>query len=243
MLSIIIIAYNEEEHLPLLLESLAEQTIQNFEVIVVDSNSIDKTATIAHNYSSRFTEFTYNKLSAPLGPGYARNCGAELCKYERILFLDADTILPSRFIEQVIHDISKKTIDVATCRIRISEGDILSNAAALFLNFFMIALYPFYSSGYGACLLSSKQVHQTIGGFREDLGICEDCDYIKRARRDFNFKFHILNPIFFTSNRRSKTENGFSMMIKYIKVHVYRMITKKEILQGNITYTYGNFNV
>ena len=243
MLSIIIIAYNEEVHLPLLLKSLAQQTVQNFELIIVDSNSIDKTADIAHTFSLQFKEFSYIKLHAPLGPGYARNCGAEKCKYNHILFLDADTILPTHFIERVIHDISKKATDVATCRIRISEGDIVSNSAALFLNFFMIALYPFYSSGYGACLLSSKQVHETIGGFREDLGICEDCDYIKRARRDFNFKFHILNPFFYTSNRRSKTENGFIMMIKYIKVHLYRMITKKEILQGNITYTYGNFNI
>ena len=43
MISIIIPAFNEEKYLPKLLITLSKQTFTNFEVIVVDGNSEDKT--------------------------------------------------------------------------------------------------------------------------------------------------------------------------------------------------------
>ena len=62
MISIIIIAYNEEKFISGILNALINQTVKNFEVIVVDSNSIDKTEQVARGFSSYFKEFTYIQL-------------------------------------------------------------------------------------------------------------------------------------------------------------------------------------
>lgn len=241
MISIIIIAYNEEKFIAGILNALINQTVKNFEVIVVDSNSIDKTEQVAGSFSSYFKEFTYIKLDAAQGPAYSRNRGAEIAKYNRLLFFDTDTSVKNNFIQKINSEIEKRKLDVATCPVRILEGGITSDFGAFFLNSFMILLKPVYSSGYGACFITTQKVHKQIGGFDEKIGLCEDCNYIKKARRKHHFKFGILSSCFYTSDRRAKAEGGLRFMFEYIKIHLYRMFTGNEILKEKIVYNYGNF--
>lgn len=240
-LSIIIIAFNEERYISGILNSLVNQTLKNFEVIVVDSNSTDNTESVAKKFSKDFVEFHYLKLNEAKGPAYGRNRGAEIAGYERLLFLDADTLLKNDFIERISREIEYHKVDVGTCPIRIAEKELLSNIGAYFLNLFLFVLKPFYSSAYGACLYSTKKVHLKVGGFDENIGVCEDCNYVKKARRLYKFKFRIFKPYFYTSDRRAKTEGGLIFMWKYIKIHLFRMLTGKEILVNNIEYHYGNY--
>lgn len=95
-ISIVIITLNEEKRIGRLLEDLTKQTHQNFEVIVVDSNSEDSTREVAQAYESALPELTVHHMDTR-GVSLGRNTGAELAKYERILFLDADVRLPSDF--------------------------------------------------------------------------------------------------------------------------------------------------
>jgi glycosyltransferase involved in cell wall biosynthesis len=240
-ISIIIIAYNEEKYIAGILKDLINQTVKNFEVIVVDSNSSDKTEQVTKEFAAGFNEFTFIKLDAARGPAYGRNKGAEVAKYERLLFFDADTSVKRNFIEKIDCEIKKRKLDVATCPIRVLEGGLASGLGAFFLNSFMILLKPVYSSGYGACFISTRNVHIDVGGFDEKIGICEDCNYIKKARRIHHFKFGILSPHFYTSDRRAKSEGGLRFMLKYIRIHLYRMLTGKEIYKDEITYNFGNF--
>ncbi len=242
MISIIIIAYNEEKYIQGILNALINQTVKDFEVIIVDSNSNDKTEQVALEVASGFKEYTFIKLDSVRGPAYGRNKGAEAAKYERLIFFDADTSINKNFIERVDKEIKKNKIDVATCSIRILEGGLVANFGAFFLNSFMILLKPVYSSGYGACFITTQKVHRLVGGFDEEIGICEDCNYIKKARREHRLKFGILSTYFYTSERRAQSEGGLKFMLKYIKIHLYRMFTGKEISKGEIVYNYGNFN-
>ena len=240
-ISIIVIAYNEEKYLPIILGSLSNQTNKDFEVIVTDSGSSDNTVNTALGFKEKFDALQVVELGCAKGPAYARNKGAEAASYERLIFLDADTRLKNNFIENVKKELDLKKPDVATCPIRISEKDPLSNFGAIFLNVFMLVLKPVYSAAYGACFISTKTVHKKLNGFREDLGICEDCNYIKRARRIYNYKFRILSSYFYTSDRRAKSEGQFGFMFKYILIHLYRMFTGNEILKEKIHYNYGGF--
>ena len=240
-ISVIIIAYNEEKYIAIILKALSVQTIKNFEVLVVDSNSSDSTEMVSKEFAPDFKEFTYIKLDRTCGPAYGRNKGAEAAKYNRLVFFDADTSIKGNFIERIDRELQKRKLDVATCPIRIFEGNMASNLGAFFLNSFMILLKPVYSSGYGACFISTQETHKLVGGFDETIGICEDCHYIKQARRTHGFRYGILSPYFYTSDRRAKTEGGLLFMLKYIKIHLYRMLTGKEILKENIEYNYGNF--
>jgi len=242
MISTIIIAYNEEIYIQGILSALNNQTTDNFEVIIVDSNSSDNTEDVSKEIASDFKEFTYLKLDSARGPAYARNRGAGAAKYERLIFFDADTSIPSDFIERIEKEIKRKNLCVATCPARILEGGSVASFGALFLNTFMILLKPIYSSGYGACLITTQEVHNLVGGFNEEIELCEDCNYIKKARKTHQFKYGILSTHFYTSDRRAKSEGRLKFFLKYIKIHLYRMFTGKEILKGKIVYKYGNFD-
>ncbi len=82
MLSVIIPAFNEENFLPRCLESLKNQKFKDFEIIVVDNNSTDKTAEIA----KKFNVILFSEKNQ--GVAYARNKGSEIAKGEILVFTD-----------------------------------------------------------------------------------------------------------------------------------------------------------
>ena len=83
MLSIIIPALNEENYLPLLLESIKKQDFKDYEIIVADAGPKDKTVQIAKNYGCKI---------APGGlPAKGRNQGAKIAQGDLLLFITADT--------------------------------------------------------------------------------------------------------------------------------------------------------
>lgn len=239
-ISIIIIAYNEEKYISGILDSLKNQTNKDFEVIIVDSKSTDHTELVVNAFANSFDEFRYITLHTALGPAYGRNQGAALAHYDRLLFFDADTRVEPDFIERITQELIDRKLDLATCPMRIAEGTFLSTVGALWLNGFLSLLKPIYSSAYGACFLSTKEVHAHVGGFDEHVGICEDCHYVKKARRHHQYTFGILTPYFYTSDRRATTEGRFTLLITYLRVHVYRMFTGKEISRSDIPRILGN---
>ena len=97
MISVIIPSFNEEENIAQCLVSLSHQTIDRteYEIIVVDGGSTDKTCEIARKYADMVFIQTSKKV------GGARNDGAQASKGEIIATTDADCILPSDWIEQV----------------------------------------------------------------------------------------------------------------------------------------------
>ena len=95
-LSIVIPAYNEERHLPACLDAIAAQTVKPDEVIVVNNNSTDKTDEVAKTY--KFVRLLHEPTQ---GRVYARNCGFNAAKGEIIGRIDADTILPPDWVEQI----------------------------------------------------------------------------------------------------------------------------------------------
>ena len=95
--SVIIAAYNAEQYLAEALDSVAAQTFQNFEVIVVDDGSTDSTADIVAGYSQVHCLHQPNR-----GQPAARNAGIRAARGKYITFLDADDLwLPSKLEKQI----------------------------------------------------------------------------------------------------------------------------------------------
>lgn len=96
LFSVVIPAYNEENYLSDCIKSIQNQ-VGNFsyEVIVVDNNSIDNTATIARDLGVKVIE------EKKLGVGFARKTGTDLAVGEYIVCLDADSRLPSDYLLKV----------------------------------------------------------------------------------------------------------------------------------------------
>jgi glycosyltransferase involved in cell wall biosynthesis len=139
LISVVIPAYNAEKYLEETLASVRAQTFQDYEILVVDDGSTDRTVQIASDYDDVQLLLQQNRGSAA-----ARNTGIRAASGAYVAFLDADDIwLPSKLEKQVAYlqahpriewsytDASVfdmrtgRTICRIGRRIRLHEGEIL----------------------------------------------------------------------------------------------------------------------
>jgi len=102
--SVIITIYNEEKYIAGCLASLAEQNWQDFEIIVIDDGSTDKTYQIlpglqTKNYKLRTFRQKHQGLAT------ARNLGARYAQGEIVVFLDGDMVFSKTFLKDLIEPI------------------------------------------------------------------------------------------------------------------------------------------
>lgn len=94
--SIVIPAYNEERQLGDCLRAIERQTMAPYEVIVVDNNSTDKTAEIAHSFP-----FVTVVKAQKQGIVFARNAGFDVATGDVIGRIDADITMPSTWVAHI----------------------------------------------------------------------------------------------------------------------------------------------
>lgn len=100
--SVVIPTYNRAEWLKRVIESLLNQTYQDFETIVVDDGSVDETENMIREVMKNAPcELAYFKQENK-GPGSARNAGITHAKGELILFIDDDVLPAPNLLEEHI---------------------------------------------------------------------------------------------------------------------------------------------
>ncbi|GIP51614.1 glycosyltransferase family 2 protein [Paenibacillus vini] len=110
-ISIIMPMFNVEEYIFETIESVLVQTMENFELIVVDDNSSDRSCEIVSRYTERDDRLV---LVRQLGKGVssARNIGLGLAQGDYITFLDADDLLMPDSLEILYENAIKSKADI-----------------------------------------------------------------------------------------------------------------------------------
>lgn len=102
LVSVIIPAYNEEDYIGNCIDSLLNQSYKNFEVIVVDDGSTDKTPGILRKYPKiKLLEGQHK------GPGFSRNLGSRKAKGEILVFIDADMTFDKDYLANLVNPLIK----------------------------------------------------------------------------------------------------------------------------------------
>ena len=113
MISVIIPVYNVEDYLRNALESLLNQTIKDFEVILVNDGSTDSSGTICESYACRYKNFhVYHKANG--GQSEARNYGLKKAKGEFITYLDSDDYFEPYALEVFLQIQQKYGVDIVS---------------------------------------------------------------------------------------------------------------------------------
>lgn len=94
-ISVVIPAFNEEKYLSACLKSLEKQTFRDFEIIVVDNNSEDKTEEVAKSFGTRVIK------EKKQGMAHARERGFKESSGEFIARTDADTVVTANWLETI----------------------------------------------------------------------------------------------------------------------------------------------
>lgn len=106
LISVIIPIYNVEQYLEECLISVANQTYQNIEVIMINDGSTDGSEKICKKWEKQ-KDFRYIfKLNEGLGP--TRNLGVEVAKGEYVTFLDSDDFLSKDAIQELVNCLENK---------------------------------------------------------------------------------------------------------------------------------------
>jgi glycosyltransferase involved in cell wall biosynthesis len=232
MISIIIPTLNEEKHLLLLLESLKNQTFKDFEVIVSDAGSKDKTLQIAKKWGCKIVKGGL--------PPFARNRGAEAAKGEILVFFDADVYLPKYFLEKTIKEFKERKLDLAGCYSLPLSDKLIDFILYGIANFYLRLTQSLIPQVAGYCIFVKKKIHQEIGGFNEAMKLNEDFDYAQRASKKGKGRF--LNAVKIPiSVRRLDKEGRLKLSLKYLFCTIYFLLfggIKKEIVQ----YKFAHYN-
>ncbi len=104
MISIIIPTYNTQKYISETIQSVIDQTLSDWELIIIDDGSTDNTVQIVEEFKKRDTRIKYY-YQENAGVSAARNKGIELSKGEFIAFLDADDIWLPKNLEKKIESI------------------------------------------------------------------------------------------------------------------------------------------
>ena len=97
--SVIVPVYNRPDEVRELLESLARQTLKDFEAIIVEDGSKNTCKDVCSQFTGILDLHYYYKDNS--GPGQSRNYGAERAKGDWIIVLDSDVVLPTGYLEAV----------------------------------------------------------------------------------------------------------------------------------------------
>ena len=112
LISIIVPIYNVENYLRQCLDSIMNQTYQNFECLLINDGSPDNSADICREYVSKDSRFRYFEKEND-GVSSARNLGIEHSKGEYITFIDSDDWVESDYVEILYDELIKENADIA----------------------------------------------------------------------------------------------------------------------------------
>ncbi|HBC44818.1 MAG: Glycosyltransferase [Candidatus Collierbacteria bacterium GW2011_GWB1_45_35] len=179
--SIIIPALNEEKFLPLLLGDLTKQTFQDFEVIVIDGKSEDKTIEKAKLFTNKLPPLTI--LSSEVrNVSVQRNLGAGKALGHYFIFNDADNRLPEYFLEGIRYNLHVKSIDLFTCWCNPDSNQSYDKTVSTYLNLLVETGYLIKQPiAFGAMIGCRRDVFKVIGGFNPKIGFAEDTDFVRQG--------------------------------------------------------------
>ena len=97
MFSIVIPLYNKELSISNTIQSVLDQTFQNFEIVIVNDGSTDNSVKEVEEFDDKRIRLIHQKNQ---GVSAARNRGIEEAKYEWVAFLDADDLWMKEHLEE-----------------------------------------------------------------------------------------------------------------------------------------------
>jgi glycosyltransferase involved in cell wall biosynthesis len=223
--SVIIPALNEEECIEQTLKSVVKQKIprKDYEVIVSDGKSKDKTVRIAKKYADK----VFSKKNKSISE--ARNLGARKAKGEYLIFIDADTRILPTLLSKVIKAMSDKKVAGGIVRYGYDTRSIImkvGNTLHYFLNVFFNNFIPSLLMASGVCLFFRRKSFNKIKGFDQTLHLNEDVDVIRRVRREG--RVLLLNERVYSSDRRLRQMGAVRFLIYSVSSFFkYQLLRKR----------------
>jgi glycosyltransferase involved in cell wall biosynthesis len=199
MISFVIPAYNEEALIGRTLEVL-NRAVRNigepYEVVVVDDGSSDGTSAIAEARGARLIRVNLRHIAA------ARNAGANGARGDRLIFIDADTLVNEAVIRAAVEAMNRGAAGGGAA----VHFDGQVPRYAELMQPMIVRLFRAASLACGCFLFCSRQAFEAAGGFDEQLFASEEITMSRALKRQG--RFVVLRQPVTTSGRKLRMYSG-----------------------------------
>ena len=230
LISILIPARNEENNIKKCINSLLKQDYENFEILVLDDGSTDRTADAVNKLIKKDPRIKlYYGKPLPkgwLGKSFACQQLADYAKGQYLLFVDADTLHFPTSVSSSIACLLKYKVDALSVFAKQIIVSFPERMVVPFGNFMILAFMPLalirrsrmalFCTAIGQFMLFKKEVYEAIGGHESIKGeILEDVIISKKVKR-CGYKFMIFDG---RSNLYCRMYHNFSEVVSgYAKI-------------------------
>ncbi|MGB4968613.1 MAG: TIGR04283 family arsenosugar biosynthesis glycosyltransferase [Saprospiraceae bacterium] len=205
-ISVIIPVYNEEKKIYNLVANIKKAANAHVaEVLVSDGQSNDNTRSEALRAGAKVI------LSPKKGRAYQMNLAAQQATGEFLYFLHADVENHKNFCYHIQNTLSNG-VDLACYRYRFDSKKHL-----LRINSFLTRFHTIWSGGGDQSLMIRKQIFERCHGFKDDMIIMEDFEFVERAKKQ-GFTFKII-PYEIKVSARKYDKNS------WIRVQIVNLLT------------------
>ncbi len=218
--SIIIPALNEEKYLPKLLGDLSEQSFRDFEVIIVDGGSKDKTISLANSFADKLPKINVLN-SARAHVCTQRNLGAKHAQAEVLIFSDADNRLPPYFLQGIKYQWEKEGVDILSPFFQPDVSTRANHNIANAINLFFemtISIKPKYL--LEAMIIISKLSFARVDGFDESTDYAEGKGLISKLDLAGYKTKSVREPQYIFSFRRLRKYGALKMATNIAKMEL-----------------------
>jgi glycosyltransferase involved in cell wall biosynthesis len=226
--SIIVPVFNRPDEIDELLDSLAKQTVRDFEIILVEDGSTEPCKQIADNYADSLNIIYQAKPNT--GRSDSRNVGMRAAKGDYFVFFDSDCVLPPEYFAVLANCLHS---DYADCY---GGPDRAGESFSALQKAISYAMTSFWTTGGirgGSVNLEkfvprtfnmgfSRRVYDAVGGFKDMFG--EDIDFGMRVR-NAGFQAKLYRNAFVYHKRRVSLKKFYRQVFIFgiARVNLYKL--------------------
>lgn len=202
MISFIVPAYNEEQHIRHTLDAIRRAGAslrEPYEIVVADDASSDRTGAIAAECGARVVQVNHRQIAA------TRNAGAGAAWGDLLIFVDADTIVTPEAVRRAVTLMRAGVVGGgATVRF---DGALPFHFRALART--TVAISRLTRLSFGCFIFCTRQAFEAAGGFDERLFAAEEIALSRALKRQG--RFCILRETVTTSGRKVRAHSGWEV--------------------------------
>lgn len=124
LLTIIIPVYNTASFLKRCIESVENQTLDLYEIVIINDGSTDDSDYIIRNYMNKYNNIKYFCLNENIGVGNARNIGIKNTQTKYIAFVDSDDWVDANYYENLLAIMKEYNTDICISSIKTEVDDV-----------------------------------------------------------------------------------------------------------------------
>lgn len=239
LISVIVPVYNVEKYINKSIDSMIKQTYENWEIILIDDGSQDKSGEICDEYAKKSDKIkVIHKKNG--GVSSARNVGLENAKGEWITFIDPDDWIEQNYLEELLKIAVENKAELVLCgynRVTTNKKEKINNNGQIISvglrDFLIKTLNP--QTGYGFCIMKLYKrnvIKDNI--FETKLSVGEDALFNEKVA------LNITKACFYEKSLYNYRINSNSVVRKFDTNYAIKYLNSMKINKSYLMETYNN---